>query len=135
MMEVALCLPYSLDTYRLHQDVVFAVQEGGPGVLVEGLHVVSGREGQPVIHAAAGMPLLDLGKSSGRGKGRCTGAAAIVVGGENLAPCSFSGQKVPGEQNSEPENLPYKLCPKTLSWETARCNGICQLPHKWGGGA
>lgn len=29
-----------LQRYRLHQDVVFAVEEMRPGVLVEGLHVL-----------------------------------------------------------------------------------------------
>lgn len=47
-------------THRLHQDVVFAIQEGGPGVLVQRLYVIPGRQGGPVIHAATGVPFLDL---------------------------------------------------------------------------
>lgn len=48
------------NSHRLNENVVLAVQQGGPGVLVQGLHVVSGGEGRAVIHAAAGVPLLDL---------------------------------------------------------------------------
>lgn len=47
-------------THRLHQDIVLAIEEGGSGVLVQGLHVVPGRQGWPVIHAATGMSFLDL---------------------------------------------------------------------------
>lgn len=47
-------------THRLYQDIVLAVQESGSGILVQGLHVVPGRQGWPVIHAATGMSFLDL---------------------------------------------------------------------------
>lgn len=47
-------------THRLHQDIVLAVQERGSGILVQGLHVVPGRQGWPVIHAATGVSLLNL---------------------------------------------------------------------------
>lgn len=49
-----------MSSHRLNENVVFAVEQGGPGVLVQGLHIVSGGEGWAVIHAATRMPLLDL---------------------------------------------------------------------------
>ena len=51
------------DSYRLHQDVVLAVQQVSPGVLVQRLHVLPRRRSKPVLrHAATGLPLADLGK-------------------------------------------------------------------------
>ena len=55
-----------ITSHRLNKNVVFAIEKGGTGVLMQGLHVVAGREGWPVIHAATGMPLLDLVESEGR---------------------------------------------------------------------
>ena len=48
--------------YRLDQDVVLPKQQGGSVVLVQGLNVVAGgwRGGGPLVHAAAGVPLLEL---------------------------------------------------------------------------
>lgn len=40
-------------TYWLHQDIVFAIQERGPGILVQRLHVVPGGQRWPVVHTAA----------------------------------------------------------------------------------
>lgn len=54
--------PWARDgaSHRLDQHVVLAVEQGGTGVLMQGLHIVTGREGGPVVHAAARMPFLDL---------------------------------------------------------------------------
>ena len=48
------------NSHRLNENIVLAIQQGGPGVLVQGLHIVTGREGWAVIHAATRVPLLDL---------------------------------------------------------------------------
>lgn len=50
----------TMSSHRLNENVVLAIQQGGPGVLVQGLHIVAGREGWAVIHAATRKPLLDL---------------------------------------------------------------------------
>lgn len=47
-------------THWLHQDIVLAIEERGSGILVQRLHVVPGRQRWPVIHAATGMPFLNL---------------------------------------------------------------------------
>lgn len=49
-----------MNSHRLNQNVVLAIEQGGPGVLVQGLYIVTGGEGRPVIHAATRMPFLDL---------------------------------------------------------------------------
>lgn len=49
-----------MNSHRLDQNIVLAIEQGGPGVLVQGLYIVTGREGRPVVHAATRMPLLDL---------------------------------------------------------------------------
>lgn len=50
----------TMNSHRLNQNVVLAVEQGGPGVLVQGLHIVTRGERGPVVHAATRMPLLDL---------------------------------------------------------------------------
>lgn len=50
-------------SYRLHQHVVLAIEQPRPGVLVQGLHVLSGAGSEPVLRcAAARVPLPDLHK-------------------------------------------------------------------------
>ena len=39
--------------YRLHQHVVLAVEQPGPGVLVQRLHVLAGAGGKPVLRCTA----------------------------------------------------------------------------------
>ena len=39
-------------SHRLNQNVVLAIEERGPGVLVQGLNIVTGRKGWSVVHAA-----------------------------------------------------------------------------------
>ncbi|TNN34963.1 hypothetical protein EYF80_054865 [Liparis tanakae] len=49
-------------THRLDEHVVLAEQEGDSAVLVKRLHVFTSRRGRgrPLVHAAAGVTLLDL---------------------------------------------------------------------------
>ncbi len=48
--------------YRLHQYVVLAEQEGGSGILMKRLHIVSGGGGGrcPFIHTTTGVSFLNL---------------------------------------------------------------------------
>ena len=39
--------------YRLHQHVVLAIEQPGPGVLVQRLHVLAGAGGKPVLQRTA----------------------------------------------------------------------------------
>lgn len=47
-------------TYRLHQDVVLAKKQRGSGILMQGFHVLSCPHQRAVVHAATGLPLLNL---------------------------------------------------------------------------
>lgn len=53
------------DTHRLHQHVVLSKEECGSGVLVKRFHVVFDPHEGTVVHAAAGLTLLDLGQIHG----------------------------------------------------------------------
>jgi len=56
------CPDEDSDSYRLHKHVVLAEQQRRPVVLMQWLHIFTGRwwGGGAFIHAAAGVPLLDL---------------------------------------------------------------------------
>lgn len=51
-----------VESYRLHQHVVFAEEQSHPAVLVQRFHVLAGRRGggRALVYAAAGVSLLDL---------------------------------------------------------------------------
>lgn len=53
-----------LNCYRLHKHIVFAKQQHRPAVLMQRFHVFTGRGGGggALVHAAAGVTLLDLQK-------------------------------------------------------------------------
>lgn len=53
-------LIHSEHTHRLHQHVVLSKQECGSGVLVKGFNVVLHPHQRAIVHAAAGLSLLDL---------------------------------------------------------------------------
>lgn len=60
-----------LSTHWLHQDVVFAIEQCGPRVLVQRLHVIPGRQRRPVVHTATRMPLLNLEEIHQQTRGEC----------------------------------------------------------------
>lgn len=49
-----------MNSHQLNENVVLTIQQGSPEVVVQGLHIVVGREGYVDTHAATAMPLLEL---------------------------------------------------------------------------
>lgn len=94
--------------YRLHQHVVLAIEQPGPGVLVQRLHVLAGAGGEPVLRrTAARVSLSDL-----RTKSR-------------LGP--WSGEVGVGAKDPEAPSCPQialSLGPALCSWHL--CKGQCR---------
>lgn len=81
--------PRHTGTHRLNQNIVLSIEQGGPGILVQRFYIVPGRDGWSVVHAATGMPLLDLVSAQEREKGGARYEAVTVRTPTLFPPCPW----------------------------------------------